>query len=50
MSNSAEILIEALLTEKATLLSASNKYLFKVHSQHPRPMFPNRLNEPLELR
>ena len=32
MSEPAEILLEALLTEKATLLSASNKYLFKVHS------------------
>jgi|TARA_B100000579_G_scaffold433376_1_gene452008 large subunit ribosomal protein L23 len=32
VSEPAEILLEALLTEKATLLSASNKYLFKVHS------------------
>jgi len=31
MNNPAEILLEALLTEKATLLSANNKYLFKVH-------------------
>ena len=31
MSEPTEILLEALLTEKATLLSANNKYLFKVH-------------------
>nr|MBT4215255.1 50S ribosomal protein L23 [Bacteroidota bacterium] len=37
MSNPAEILLEALLTEKATLLSASNKYLFKVHSSTTKP-------------
>ena len=37
MSNPAEILLEALLTEKATLLSASTKYLFKVHSSTTKP-------------
>ena len=31
MTEPTEILLEALLTEKATLLSANNKYLFKVH-------------------